>query len=118
MEMYIDISGQVTQINYDSCLGCTRSDGLKKSVFLRHQDKKEIIKKYKGKVVRLVERIHCILIYYCIKDILEGVEKIIICKYINYRSMGNFLSINKVLKGIFLFSLTLSTTCLKLLFNT
>lgn len=87
----IDISGQIQQIKLDSALGCKRSDGVTKSVFLDNRIKKEIIKKYKGQVTNLIEKIHCILIYYCIKDILDNVIKIIICKDVSFRRVKNLL---------------------------
>ena len=91
MIIHIDISGQIQQLNYNSALGFKRSDGLTKSVFLPSKTKKEIIKKYKGQVVRLIEKLHCILIYYCIKDHLEGVKEIRICKDVNYRRLRDLI---------------------------
>lgn len=85
MIIQIDISGQIQQKNYDSAAGFRRSDGLMNSVFLRKETKKEIIKKYKGQVVNLIEKIHCILIYRCIKDYLENVKEIKMCKDCNPR---------------------------------
>jgi len=85
MDIGVDISGQITQKNYTSVIGCKRSDGIQRAVCLRAQTKKSIIKKYKSQITRLVEKIHCILIYYCIKDLLEGVKEIKICKDINFR---------------------------------
>ena len=87
----IDISGQIQQLNYDSALGFRRSNGIEKSVFLKSQVKKEIIKKYKGQVTDLIEKIHCILIYYCIKDFLEEVNEIKICKDVSFRRIKRLL---------------------------
>ncbi len=91
MKIHIDLSGQVSQKNYDSSLGCKRIDGVIKSVFLRKTTKKAIIKKYKGQVVNLVEKIHCILIYYCIRDILDDVDELIICRDGNFRRIARLL---------------------------
>lgn len=91
MIIQIDISGQIQQLNYDSALGFKRSDGAEGAVFLPSKTKKEIIKKYKGQVVRLIEKLHCILIYYCIKDNLKGVTEIIICKDVNFRRLKDLV---------------------------
>lgn len=91
LKIEIDISGQIQQLNYDSALGFRRDNGIEKSVFLRSKDKKEIIKKYKGQVTNLIEKLHCILIYFCIKDKLEAVNEIKICKDINFRVLKNLL---------------------------
>ena len=91
MRVHVDISGQVSQRNLDSCLGCKRSDGLTKTVFLPKRSKKAVIRKYKGQVVNLIEKIHCILIYYCVRDILENVDELIICNDANYRRVRNLL---------------------------
>lgn len=104
MRIEIDISGQIQQINYDSALGFRRENGIEKSVFLRSKDKKEIIKKYKGQVTNLIEKLHAILIYYCIKDNLEGVKEIKICRDVNFRALKNLLPFlfkeQNCLKGI------------------
>jgi len=91
MKIYVDISGQVDQKNLDSSLGCWRTDKLTRAVFLPTRTKKTVLKKYKGQIVNLIEKIHCILIYYCIKDILEGVDEIIICRDVNFRRVANLL---------------------------
>lgn len=91
MKVEIDISGQIQQMNLDSALGMKRSDGLEKSVFLKSEIKKEIIKKYKGQVTNLIEKIHCILIYYCIRDNLSGIKEIIICRDVSFRRIKNLL---------------------------
>ena len=87
----IDISGQIQQLNYDSALGFRRDNGIEKSVYLRSKTKKEIIKKYKGQVTNLIEKLHCILIYHCIKDNLDNVNEIKICKDVDFRSLKNLL---------------------------
>ncbi len=87
----IDISGQIQQVNYDSALGFRRDNGIEKSVFLRSKDKKEIIRKYGGHVMNLIEKIHCILIYYLIKDELEDINEIKICKDVDFRTLKNLL---------------------------
>lgn len=91
MLLSIDISGQITQLNYDSVIGCKKSNGIWRTVYLRSKVKKNLLRKYKGQVTRLPEKVHCILIYYCIKDLLENVEEIKICKDINYRVLKQFL---------------------------
>lgn len=80
MIIQVDISGQIQQKNYDSAVGFRRSDGLIYSVFLKKEIKREILLKYKGQVISLIEKIHCILVYYCLRDYLEGVKEIKICK--------------------------------------
>ncbi len=91
MKIEIDISGQIQQQNLDSALGFKRSDGVEKSVYLKSKIKKEVIKKYKGQITNLIEKLHCILIYYCINDFLENVHEIIICRDINFRRVKNLL---------------------------
>ena len=76
----IDISGQIQQLNHDSALGFRRDNGIEQSVYLRSKTKKEIIRKYSGQVTNLIEKLHCIMIYYCIKDFLSDIKEIKICK--------------------------------------
>jgi len=90
-EIEVDISGQIQQLNHNSALGFRRSNGIEKSVYLNSKIKKEIIKKYKSQVTNLIEKLHCILIYYCIKDSLENVEEIKICKDVNFRRIKSLL---------------------------
>ena len=87
----IDISGQIQQLNYDSALGFRRDNGIEKSVFLESKTKKEIVKKYKGQVTNLIEKLHCILIYFCIKEYLDNVDEIKICKDTSFRRIKNLL---------------------------
>lgn len=87
----IDISGQIQQLNYNSALGFSRTNGIERSVFLDSSAKKEIIKKYKGQVTNLIEKLHCILIYYRVKDFLDNVKEITICRDINFRKLKNLL---------------------------
>ena len=91
MRIEIDISGQVQQKNYDSALGFRRENGIIGSVFLRKETKRKINQKYKGQVIHLVEKIHCILVYYCIKDYLKGVKEIRICRDVDKRVATNLL---------------------------
>ena len=104
MKIEIDISGQIQQPNLDSALGFKRSDNLEGSVFLKCETKKEILKRYKGQVTHLIEKLHCILIYYCIKNYLEGVNELIICRDVNFRRVKNLLPLlfkeNNYLQGI------------------
>jgi len=87
----IDISGQIQQINHDSALGFRRDNGIERSVYLKNETKKGIIKKYKGQVTNLIEKLHCIMIYYCIKDFLDEVKEIKICRDVNFRRIKNLL---------------------------
>ena len=91
MRIEIDISGQVQQKNYDSALGFWRDNGIEKAVHLSSKTKKEILRKYKGQVTNLIEKIHCILIYYCIKEHMDNVNEIKICQDINPRRLKNLL---------------------------
>lgn len=91
MIIEIDISGQIQQKNYDSALGFRRSDGLTGSIFLRKSLKKNINRKYKGQIIGLIEKLHCILIYYCIKNHLENVTEISICRDVNTRLISSLL---------------------------
>ncbi len=87
----IDISGQIQQINYDSVIGCRRHNGIERTAYLSSKIKKEILKKYKAQVTDLIEKLHCILVYYCIRDKLENVEEIKICKDVSFRRIKNLL---------------------------
>ncbi len=57
MRLEIDISGQIQQLNYDSALGFWRDNGIEKAVYLKSEIKKEIIRKYKGQVINLIENL-------------------------------------------------------------
>ncbi len=87
----IDISGQIQQINYDSVIGCRRHNGIERTAYLSSKIKKEILKKYKGQVTDLIEKLHCILVYYCIRDKLENVKEIKICQDVSFRRLKNLL---------------------------
>lgn len=91
MKLHIDISGQIQQKSLNSALGCVREDGVERSVFIKSKIKKEILTKYKGQVTNIIEKIHCILIFYCINDLLEGVDEIIVCKDIDFRRLKRLL---------------------------
>jgi len=91
MRIEIDISGQIQQKNYDSALGFRRENGIVKSVYLRSSTKKEILKKYKNQVTNLIEKLHCIMIYLCIKDNLKDAKEIKICSDVNYRKLRKLL---------------------------
>ncbi|MBM3233988.1 hypothetical protein FJZ19_02745 [Candidatus Pacearchaeota archaeon] len=91
LKIEIDISGQIQQLKLNSALGIKRTDKAENSIFLKSEVKKEIIKKYKGQVTNLIEKLHCILIYYCIKDFLENVNEIIICRDVSFRRIKNLL---------------------------
>jgi len=91
MKIEIDISGQIQQLNQDSAVGFWRDNGIEKSVYLDSKIKKDVIKKYKGQIINLVEKLHCILIYCCIKDSLKSVIEIRICKDINFRRIKKLL---------------------------
>lgn len=104
MKIEIDISGQIQQLNYDSALGFRRENGFESSVYLRSKTKKEIIKKYKGQVTNLIEKLHCVMIYYCIKDFIDDFKEIKICRDISFRRLKNLLPLlfkeKNYLKGI------------------
>ena len=91
IKYYIDISGQIQQINLDSSLGCFGDNGLRFSVYFKSSIKKELIHKYKGQIINRIEKLHCILIYYCIKDRLENIGEIEICRDANFRRIKNLL---------------------------
>lgn len=91
MKIEIDISGQIQQTNYDSALGFRRTNGLVRSVFLRKEIKRKVNRKYKGQVINLVEKLHCILIYYCIKDYIENVKELKVCRDVDKRAVSNLL---------------------------
>lgn len=91
MIIQIDISGQIQQKNYDSALGFKRSDGKTGSVFLRKQLKQKLTDKYKGQIINFVEKLHCIMIYYAIKDHLGGVKEIKICRDVKIRTVAYLL---------------------------
>ncbi len=92
MRISIDISGQVQQMNFDSSLGAKRSDGMTMAVVLPRRTKKAIVRKYKGQITNLMEKIHCIMIYYCIRDHLKEVDEISICRDVKPRVIKPLLS--------------------------
>ncbi len=68
-----------------------RSDGLQKAVLLREATKKSFLSNHRGKVTNLVEKIHCIMVYYCVKDSLQGVSEIHICNDADFRTIKRLL---------------------------
>lgn len=85
----VDISGQIQQLNHNSALGFRRDNGIVRSVYLKSKNKKEIIKKYKNQITNLIEKLHYIMIYFCIRDSLKDVKEIKICKDVNFRRIKN-----------------------------
>jgi hypothetical protein len=91
VKVHVDISGQIAQKNMDSSLGMKRDDGLEFVVFLPVRIKKQYFQKYNTQILHPVEKLHCILIHYCIRDHLEGVTEIIVCPDINFRRLKHLL---------------------------
>lgn len=91
MKVEIDISGQIQQLNLNSSLAFRSKDCQTKCVYLDSKTKKEVIKKYKGQVTNLIEKLHCILIYYCIRDDIKNIREIKICKDVSYRKIKMLL---------------------------
>lgn len=91
MRVHVDISGQIQQKNLNSALGCKWEDGRERSVFLKSKLKKEILLKYKGQVTNLVEKFHCILIFYCMKGFLDDVDEFVVCRDVNFRRLKRLL---------------------------
>lgn len=91
MRIHIDIAGQIAQKGKHSAIGFMRSDGLSYSVVLPSNVKRKIISDYKGQITNLVEKIYSILVYYCIRDHLEKVEEIVICRDVNPRKVSYLL---------------------------
>ncbi len=95
MSMHIDISGQVTQTDKPSSLAFVKDDGSRNVVYVDAETKRRILKRHSGKVENLPEKLHCIMIYFCIKDYLKDVDELVICRDINPRR------INKILLSLF-----------------
>lgn len=91
MIIHIDISGQILQKNKDSSLGFKRTDGKTNCVKIKSRTKKAVLAKYKGQINQLPEKLHCILIYYCIRDYLKNVEKLVICRDENFQRVAHLL---------------------------
>ena len=73
------------------------------SEFLEYLGKNGYNEKTREKT-NLIEKLHCIMIYYCIRDFLEGIGEIKICEDVNFRRIKNLLPLlfknNNYLNGI------------------
>ncbi len=75
-ELFADVSRQLTQ-NGTTYFGI-RTNNIKRCIIIKKKIKENIIKKIKGKVNHL-ERLHCISIFLGINNLLNDINKIIIC---------------------------------------
>lgn len=107
----IDISGRIDQKSYNSVIVMLSKDGsLENSIFLSSKLKRQILNKNKD-IKNIIVKLHCILIYYCIKDFIGKISKMKICpdcspkkidQYLKlyFKDSKNFKKIKKRIKGI------------------
>jgi len=78
-EVEIDISGRIDQKSYDSVIVMLAEDeSLENSVFLKSELKRKVLNRNKD-IKDVVEKVHCIMIYYCAKDYLNEISEMKIC---------------------------------------
>jgi|GEM_PF-1502518 len=91
--IHVDVGGQLTSRNTPSTLGFWMTGRVKRAVRIEAKTKEKYYRRYKGKIVRPVERLYCILLYYLIRNHLTNVSKIILCKDVNPQKIQDYLGI-------------------------
>lgn len=95
MEIEVDISGNMKFLYKDSVLAFATKDGsLFNTVFLDKRLKRKIFIKYKSKIKNLKEKLHCIMIYYCVKDYLNKISEMKICPDVSPFKMNQYLRLS------------------------
>lgn len=107
----IDISGRIDQKSYDSVVVMlNKNRNFENSIILDSKLKKEILNKNKN-IKDINVKLHCILIYYCIKDYIDKILNIQICpdcspkkidQYLKFyfKEYKDFEKIRKRIKGV------------------
>jgi len=107
----VDVSGRIDQKSYDSVMVMLAEDGsLENSVFLSSKLKRKILNENKD-INDIIVKVHCILIYYCVKDFVGEILGMKICpdcspkkidQYLNFyfREVQDFDEVKKRIKGI------------------
>ena len=94
MHIEIDISGNMKFLYKDSVMAFSDKDGsMFNTVFLSSKLKREIFSKYKNKIVDLKDQMHCIMIYYCIKDYINKISRMKICPDISPNKIHHYLEL-------------------------
>lgn len=94
MYIEIDVSGNVKFLYNDSVMAFATKEGdVSNTVFLDKRLKREIFVKYKNRIKNVKEQLHCIMIYYCIKDFIDRISKMKICPDISPFKMNHYLGL-------------------------
>ncbi|MFH1182404.1 MAG: hypothetical protein V1702_05580 [Candidatus Woesearchaeota archaeon] len=74
----IDISGRINEWDKHTFLGYA-TESKNHIVYIDIKTKKDLRLKY-GKITDFVEKFHCLMIYYCIRDHLDNFDSLQICR--------------------------------------
>jgi len=112
MKIEIDISGNMKFLYKDSVMAFATKEGdISNTILLDRRLKREIFVKYRSRIKNIKEQMHCIMIYYCIKNYLNKISEMKICPDISpnklhhylrllFSSNNLFLKIKKVIKPV------------------
>ncbi|MAG02984.1 hypothetical protein CMI42_06610 [Candidatus Pacearchaeota archaeon] len=92
MKIEVDISGNMKFVYRNSVMAFSTKDGkIKNTVLLNKKLKRWIIIKYKSRIKNIKEQLHCIMIFYCIKDHIDKISEMKICPDISPYKMNQYL---------------------------
>ena len=87
----IDISGRIDQRSYNSVIFMLSEDNsLENSIFLNSELKRKILNKNKH-IQDVIVKLHCILIYYCIRDYVNKISEIKVCPDCSPKKIDQYL---------------------------
>tara|TARA_Y100000310_G_C20291339_1_gene627348 strand:+ start:203 stop:646 length:444 start_codon:yes stop_codon:yes gene_type:complete len=94
MRIEIDISGNMKFLYKDSVMAFATEDGkVYNTVFLDKRLKRKIFTKYSSRIKNVKEQLHCIMIYYCIRDYIDKIKEMKICPDISPFKMNQYLRV-------------------------
>ena len=87
----VDFSGRVDQKSYDSVVVMLSKDReLENSAILTSKLKREILNQNK-EIKDIIGKVHCILIYFCVKDFTDKISKMKICPDCSPKKIDQYL---------------------------
>ena len=94
MKIEVDISGNMKFLYKDSVMAFATEDGkFNNTVYLDKRLKRKVFTKYGSRIKNVKEQLHCIMIYYCIRDYIDQIVEMKICPDISPFKMNQYLRI-------------------------
>jgi len=103
MHLEIDISGNMKFLYKDSVMAFATKDGkIYNTIFLDKELKRKIFIKYRSRIKNIKEQMHCVMIYYCIKDYINEISEMKICPDVSPNKLHHYLRLLFSSNGLFL----------------